>query len=70
MNYDELDALRKVLDYMWKDERDNYEETYDVELEEDNSNVNENNEHIFVDMCTLGNYAQVHQFTLQNSEQK
>ena len=70
MNYDELDALRKVLDYMWKDERDNYEETYDVELEGDNSNVNENNEHIFVDMCTLGNYAQVHQFTLQNSEQK
>ena len=70
MNYDELDALRKVLNYMWDDERDNYEETYDVELEEDNSNVNENNEHIFVDMCTLGNYAQVHQFTLQNSEQK
>ena len=70
MNYDELNALHKVLDYMWKDERENYEETYDVELEEDNSNVNENNEHIFVDMCTLGNYAQVHQFTLQNSEQK
>ena len=68
MNHDELDALHCVLDYMWQDERENYEETYDVELEEDNSNVNENNEHIFVHMCTLSNYAQVHQFTLQNSK--
>jgi len=70
MNHDELDALHCVLDYMWQDERKDYEATYNVELEEDNSNVNENNDHIFVEMCTLSNYAQVHQFTLQNAERK
>ena len=68
MNYHEIDALRKVLDYMWDDEKRNYEETYDIKMDEDLTKVNENNNHIFVDMCTLGNYAQVHQVTLQNKE--
>ena len=65
MNYDELNALRNVLDYMWNDEKRNYEEVYDIKLDEDLTKVDENSSHIFVSMCTLGNYIQVYQCVFQ-----
>ena len=67
MNYNELNALRNVLDYMWDDEKRSYEEVYDIKLDEDLTKIDENNNHIFVNMCTLGNYIQIYQCVLQNN---
>ena len=56
MNKEELDALEKVIDYMWEDERKDYEESYETELNDEDSNINYNENHIFVSVLILNNY--------------
>ena len=57
MNEFTLDALNRVIDYLWDNEKKHYEE-------------DKTDDHIFNYLTVLADYAQVHQFTLQNSEQK
>ena len=56
MNKEELDALEKVIEYMWEDERKDYEDSYETELNDEDSNINYNENHIFVSVLILNNY--------------
>ena len=57
MNQSELNALTKVVDYLWSDESKHYEQ-------EDKPK-----DHIFHYIKILADYGQVHQFTLQNAKE-
>ena len=57
MNRKEFESLIKVINYLKEDEQKHFEEG------------NFNNNHIWNDVKVLMDYAQVHQFTLQNAEE-
>ena len=66
MNKKDLDALLKVIEYLWDIEKKDYEETYEIQLDESNSNLNEMNCHIFVHLVRLSEFAQAADFVYSN----
>ena len=57
MNEFTLDALNRVIDYLWDNEKKHYEE-------------DKTDDHIFNYLTVLADYAQRHQITLENANRK